>query len=71
MRLLGAERIGLELTETFAMLPAAAVSGVYLHHPQSKYFAVGRIGTDQVADYADRKELPLGQVERYLSPNLS
>jgi 5-methyltetrahydrofolate--homocysteine methyltransferase len=71
MRLLGAERIGLELTETFAMLPAAAVSGVYLHHPQAKYFAVGRIGADQVADYAARKELPLEQVERYLSPNLS
>jgi 5-methyltetrahydrofolate--homocysteine methyltransferase len=71
MRLLGAERIGLELTETFAMLPAAAVSGVYLHHPQAKYFAVGRIGSDQAADYAARKGLPLEQVERYLSPNLS
>src|SRR5262249_18499159 len=46
--LLGAGQIGLELTETFAMLPAAAVSGVYFHHPQSKYFAVGRIGSDQV-----------------------
>jgi 5-methyltetrahydrofolate--homocysteine methyltransferase len=71
VRLLEAERIGVELTETFAMLPAAAVSGVYLHHPQAKYFAVGRIGADQAADYAARKELPLAQVERYLSPNLS
>ena len=53
------------------MLPAAAVSGVYLHHPQANYFAVGRIGADQVADYAARKGLPLEQVERYLSPNLS
>ncbi len=68
--LLGAGRAGLELTETFAMLPAAAVSGIYLHHPQAKYFAVGRVGRDQAEDYAARKELPAEQVERYLSPNL-
>jgi 5-methyltetrahydrofolate--homocysteine methyltransferase len=69
MRLLRAGEIGVELTETFAMQPAAAVSGIYLHHPQARYFAVGRIGPDQLADYAARKELPSRQVERYLSPN--
>jgi len=69
--LLGAERAGIELTETFAMLPAAAVSGVYLHHPQARYFAVGRLGRDQAEDYARRKGLPPEQVDRYLSPNLS
>jgi 5-methyltetrahydrofolate--homocysteine methyltransferase len=69
-RLLGAERIGLGLTESFAMTPASAVSGVYLHHPQAKYFAVGRIGRDQAEDYAERKREPLADVERWLSPNL-
>jgi 5-methyltetrahydrofolate--homocysteine methyltransferase len=69
--LLGAERVGLELTETFAMTPAAAVSGIYLHHPQAKYFAVGRIGRDQLEDYARRKGEPLADVERWLSPILS
>ena len=50
--LLGAEETGLALTESFAMTPAAAVSGIYLHHPASRYFAVGRIGGDQLDDYA-------------------
>ncbi len=53
--LLGAEDAGMRLTESFAMTPAAAVSGIYLAHPQAKYFAVGRIGDDQLADYAGRK----------------
>jgi 5-methyltetrahydrofolate--homocysteine methyltransferase len=68
--LLGADAAGLGLTESFAMTPAAAVSGVYLAHPQAKYFAVGRIGRDQLADYAVRKGLPVAELERWLSPNL-
>jgi 5-methyltetrahydrofolate--homocysteine methyltransferase len=53
------------------MTPAAAVSGVYLAHPAAKYFSVGRIGRDQVADYAERKGASVDEVERWLSPNLS
>ncbi len=68
--LLGAERLGLGLTESFAMTPAAAVSGIYLAHPQARYFAVGRIGRDQLEDYARRKEMPVDELERWLSPNL-
>ncbi len=62
---------GVTLTETFAMLPAAAVSGLYFHHPQAKYFAVGRIGEDQVADYATRKGEPADDVARWLGPSLA
>ena len=69
--LLGAEEAGVELTETFAMLPAASVSGIYLAHPQARYFSVGRVGRDQVEDYAARKGEPLGEVERWLRPNLA
>jgi len=68
---LRANEVGLELTESCAMLPAAAVSGVYFAHPQSRYFSVGRIGRDQAEDYAARKGLPLEEVERWLAPNLS
>jgi 5-methyltetrahydrofolate--homocysteine methyltransferase len=68
--LLAAEEIGIELTDSFAMLPAASVSGLYLSHPQAKYFSVGRIGRDQVADYAARKEMDVAQVEHWLAPNL-
>jgi 5-methyltetrahydrofolate--homocysteine methyltransferase len=68
--LLGAERVGLALTETFAMTPPAAVSGLYLHHPAARYFSVGRVGRDQVADYAHRKEMDVAEVERWLRPNL-
>jgi 5-methyltetrahydrofolate--homocysteine methyltransferase len=70
-QLLGASAIGLELTETFAMVPGAAVSGLYIHHPASRYFAVGRVGHDQVEDYAKRKGMPVRDVERWLSPNLA
>jgi 5-methyltetrahydrofolate--homocysteine methyltransferase len=52
------------------MTPAAAVSGVYLAHPASRYFAVGRIGSDQLADYAERKGASVTDVERWLRPNL-
>jgi 5-methyltetrahydrofolate--homocysteine methyltransferase len=68
--LLGAERAGLGLTESFAMTPASAVSGLYLANPQAKYFAVGRIGRDQLEDYAARKGAPVAELERWLSPNL-
>jgi 5-methyltetrahydrofolate--homocysteine methyltransferase len=68
--LLGAEGIGLGLTESFAMTPASAVSGIYLGHPQARFFAVGRIGRDQLEDYAARKGAPVAELERWLSPNL-
>jgi 5-methyltetrahydrofolate--homocysteine methyltransferase len=69
--LLGAEAAGLGLTESFAMTPAAAVSGMYFAHPASKYFAVGRIGRDQVEDYAARKGVDPAEAERWLRPNLA
>ena len=69
--LLDAERrAGIRLTESYAMWPAAAVSGFYFSHPESKYFAVGRIDRDQVADYAARKGMDLPTAERWLAPNL-
>jgi 5-methyltetrahydrofolate--homocysteine methyltransferase len=64
------ERIGLTLTESFAMLPTAAVSGWYFSHPDSRYFGVGRIQKDQVDDYAERKGMSLEQAERWLAPVL-
>jgi 5-methyltetrahydrofolate--homocysteine methyltransferase len=69
--LLGAEETGIALTESYAMTPAASVSGIYLAHPQSRYFSVGRVGRDQVADYAARKGMPVAEVERWLAPNLA
>jgi 5-methyltetrahydrofolate--homocysteine methyltransferase len=69
--LLEAEAVGMALTESFAMLPAASVSGIYLAHPESKYFSIGRVGRDQVEDYAARKGLPLAEVESWLRPNLA
>jgi 5-methyltetrahydrofolate--homocysteine methyltransferase len=68
--LLGAEAVGLCLTETFAMTPAASVSGIYLAHPRARYFSVGRIGRDQVEDYAQRKDVAVEEAERWLTPNL-
>lgn len=64
------ERTGIELTESMAMWPGAAVSGWYFSHPQSQYFVVGRLGQDQVADYAKRKGWTLKEAERWLGPNL-
>jgi 5-methyltetrahydrofolate--homocysteine methyltransferase len=61
---------GIELTDSMAMWPGAAVSGFYLSHPESQYFVLGRIGQDQVADYARRKGWTLKEAERWLSPNL-
>ncbi len=63
-------RTGIKLTESFAMWPAAAVSGIYFSHPESAYFAVGKLGRDQVADYAERKGMSLAEAERWLAPNL-
>ena len=68
--LLGAKQVGIELTESMAMLPAASVSGLYFAHPKSRYFTVGRLGRDQVVDYAKRKEISLEEAERWLRPNL-
>ena len=64
------QRTGIHLTETFAMIPAASVSGLYFAHPQAKYFAVGKIAQDQVKDYAARKQMDVPTVQRWLSPNL-
>ncbi|HET8664064.1 MAG TPA: methionine synthase [Nocardioides sp.] len=61
---------GIELTESMAMWPGASVSGIYFSHPESQYFVVGRLGPDQVADYAARKGWTLAEAERWLSPNL-
>ena len=61
---------GISLTESFAMMPTAAVSGYYFAHPEASYFGVARIGRDQVADYADRRGVSLEQAERWLRPNL-
>ena len=61
---------GLTLTESYAMWPTAAVSGFYFGHPESQYFGVARIGSDQVADYAQRRGVSLEQAERWLRPNL-
>ena len=69
--LLDAGRIGVALTESYAMTPAASVSGLLFAHPSARYFAVGRIGRDQVEDYAARKGVPVEEVEYWLRPNLS
>ncbi len=68
--LLGARTLGMELTESLAMTPAASVSGIYLGHSESRYFAIGRIGRDQVADYAGRAGMSMADAERWLAPNL-
>jgi 5-methyltetrahydrofolate--homocysteine methyltransferase len=69
--LLGAREIGIDLTESAAMLPAASVSGLYFANPQARYFTVGRLGEDQIASYARRKGQSIEQVERWLTPNLA
>jgi 5-methyltetrahydrofolate--homocysteine methyltransferase len=71
-QLLEAERhAGMTLTESFAMLPASSVAGFYLSHPQASYFAVGKIGRDQVEDYARRSGKTLAEAEKWLAPNLA
>ena len=70
-RLLGAtESVGIALTESFAMTPAASVAGYYFAHPQARYFGVGKIGRDQAKDYARRRGIRLEEAERLLAPNL-
>jgi 5-methyltetrahydrofolate--homocysteine methyltransferase len=69
--LLGAERAGVSLTESYAMWPAASVSGMYFHHPQARYFNLGRVGRDQVEDYARRKGVDVAEIERWIRPNLA
>jgi 5-methyltetrahydrofolate--homocysteine methyltransferase len=68
---LQAGEIGMELTDSFAMYPAAAVSGFYFSHPESTYFVVGKIGQDQLEDMAQRRGVDKAELERWLAPNLS
>ena len=71
-KLLDAEKnTGIKLTESLAMHPASSVSGLYFAHPGSKYFGLGKIGKDQVEDYAKRKGMKKEEIERWLSPNLN
>jgi 5-methyltetrahydrofolate--homocysteine methyltransferase len=69
--LLGAGDIGMGLTESFAMTPAASVSGIYIAHPEARYFNLGKIDRDQLADYAARKAMPIAEAERWLGTNLA
>jgi 5-methyltetrahydrofolate--homocysteine methyltransferase len=69
--LLDAPKLGMALTTSFAMTPAASVSGLIFAHPESKYFTVGRLGKDQIDDYTVRRGLDLAEVERWLRPNLA
>ena len=68
--LLDADPVGVHLTDHFAMTPGASVSGIYLAHPDARYFHVGRLGRDQAEDYARRKGVPLAYVERWLHASL-
>ncbi len=69
--LLDAPAVGITLTESYAMLPAASVSGLYFSHPEAKYFTVGRIGRDQLEDYAKRRGVSADEAAKWLAPNLS
>ena len=64
------KKIGLSLTDSFAMFPTAAVSGFYFSHPESRYFSVGKIDRDQLESYAERKGFDVVEAERWLAPNL-
>ncbi|WP_417461337.1 methionine synthase [Kordiimonas sp.] len=71
-RLLDAEaEAGIKLTESFAMMPTAAVSGYYFAHPEAHYFGVGKVGEDQVAEYAERRGVDVEQIKRWIRPNLA
>jgi 5-methyltetrahydrofolate--homocysteine methyltransferase len=65
------ESVSIRLTESYAMWPAASVSGLYFSHPEARYFAVDMITRDQVESYARRKGTPMTEVERWLAPNLA
>ena len=69
--LLDADSIGISLTETAAMLPASSVSGLYFAHSKARYFTVGRLGLDQIEQYAARKGVDVSTVERWLWSNLA
>jgi 5-methyltetrahydrofolate--homocysteine methyltransferase len=69
--LLGAREVGIDLTSSWAMTPPASVSGLYLAHPKARYFSVGKIGRDQVAEYASRRGLSVAEIERRLAANLA
>ena len=64
-------RASIDLTESFAMIPAASVSGFYFSHPQSRYFGIGKIGRDQVEEYARRRNISLAEAEKLLAPNIA
>jgi 5-methyltetrahydrofolate--homocysteine methyltransferase len=68
--LLKPEEIGMGITDSLAMTPAASVSGFYLSHPDSQYFNVGRIGEDQLVDLAQRRGAEMSELQRLLAPNL-
>ncbi|MGC2619593.1 MAG: methionine synthase, partial [Acidobacteriaceae bacterium] len=71
-RLLNVEaNTGIKITESYAMWPGSSVSGIYFAHPASRYFSLGKIGRDQITDYAQRKSIPVAEAERWLSPNLN
>jgi len=65
------ELAGIELSESLSMMPAASVSALVFAHPESKYFAVGQVGKDQVDSYAERKKMEISKMERWLSPILN
>jgi 5-methyltetrahydrofolate--homocysteine methyltransferase len=65
------EKIGVKLTESMAMWPAASVSGYYFAHPDSKYFGLGKIKKDQVGDYAKRRNISVEMAMKWLSPNIA
>jgi 5-methyltetrahydrofolate--homocysteine methyltransferase len=69
--LIEAEKLGLGLTTSYAMTPAAAVSGLIFASPSARYFSVGRLGKDQIEDYAKRRGLEVAEIERWLRPNLA
>jgi 5-methyltetrahydrofolate--homocysteine methyltransferase len=69
--LLNPEKLSISLTENFAMYPAASVSGFYFAHPEARYFNVGKIGYDQVQDYAMRKNISVADAEKLLAQNLN
>ena len=62
---------GISLTESLAMYPAASVCGLYFAHPESRYFGIGQIDTDQLLDYSKRKQMPLEKIKKWLSPILA
>ena len=62
--------IGVSLTESYAMWPAASVSGYYFAHPEAKYFGLGKIKEDQLLDYSKRRKIPMEDAKKWLSPNL-